>query len=84
MRQTHEVTTCPACGFDGLFERPWTGDSASDEICPCCGIHFGYDDFGYRSEDFYAGWRARAGLPMASHGSRKADRPRSAGPQSSS
>lgn len=34
---------CPACGYDLRF-RPWTGDSASDEICPSCGIQFGYDD----------------------------------------
>ena len=27
-----------------LFE-PWAGASASLEICPCCGIHFGYDDY---------------------------------------
>jgi hypothetical protein len=23
---------------------PWDGKSASDEICPCCYIQFGYDD----------------------------------------
>lgn len=34
---------CPACGYDLGF-RPWTGNSASDEICPSCGIQFGYDD----------------------------------------
>lgn len=50
---------CPACGFDALGEQPWEGDFASDEICPCCAIHFGYDDFGRRTADFYAGWRAR-------------------------
>ena len=50
---------CPVCGFDGLYEEPWSGDSASDEICPCCAIHFGYDDHGRRTVDFYAGWRRR-------------------------
>lgn len=34
---------CPACAYALDFE-PWLGNSASDEICPCCGIHFGYDD----------------------------------------
>ena len=41
MTMTHR---CPACGYDGLFEEPWNDESASDEICPSCGIHFGYDD----------------------------------------
>ena len=40
------VAMCPACGFDALDEEPWSDDSASDEICPCCALHFGYDDFG--------------------------------------
>jgi len=26
---------------------PWIDDSPADEICPCCGIQFGYDDSGY-------------------------------------
>jgi hypothetical protein len=28
----------------GLGFLPWHDDSASDEICPCCYIQFGYDD----------------------------------------
>ena len=36
---------CPACGFNGLTDPPWSvSGSPSDEICPSCGIHFGYDD----------------------------------------
>lgn len=35
---------CPVCGFAIDF-LPWEGDLPSDEICPCCGTHFGYDDF---------------------------------------
>lgn len=35
---------CPVCGYGGLEEPPWTDDSGSDEICPSCGTHFGYDD----------------------------------------
>jgi hypothetical protein len=34
---------CPVCGFELSF-KPWDGESASLEICPSCGIHFGYDD----------------------------------------
>jgi RNA polymerase subunit RPABC4/transcription elongation factor Spt4 len=36
---------CPVCGYPDLFKPPWVGESASDEICPSCGTHFGYDDF---------------------------------------
>lgn len=35
---------CPVCGFPDLLEQPWENDAPSDEICPSCGIHFGYDD----------------------------------------
>jgi len=35
---------CPVCGYELDFE-PWDGDSPADEICPSCGIQFGYDDF---------------------------------------
>jgi len=54
---------CPACGYDGLDEQPWTNASASYEICPSCGIQFGYDDFaGGDPEarmDVYKEWRER-------------------------
>ena len=36
--------TCPVCGYGGLVEPPWSDGSGSDEICPSCGIHLGYDD----------------------------------------
>jgi len=39
-----DVNLCPVCGYRGLTESHWIGGSASDEICPCCGTHFGYDD----------------------------------------
>jgi hypothetical protein len=34
---------CPVCGYELAF-APWSDDSPSDEICPSCGIQFGYDD----------------------------------------
>lgn len=36
---------CPVCGFDELDEPPYDeyGD-ASFDICPCCGVEFGYHD----------------------------------------
>lgn len=61
---------CPCCGFEQLDFEPWTGDSPSDEICPCCGMHFGYYDAGRRDRMFYAGWRTRwmvEGHPWFSH-----------------
>jgi rubredoxin len=36
--------TCPVCGYAGLVDPPWQGSAPSDEICPSCGAHFGYDD----------------------------------------
>jgi hypothetical protein len=36
---------CPVCGYPGLDEPPWAEDSPSYDICPCCGVEFGYDDF---------------------------------------
>lgn len=40
---TFDKYLCPVCGF-ALSEPPWEDDTPSDEICPSCGIHFGYDD----------------------------------------
>ena len=54
---------CLACGHSGLDEPLWDGDSASNQICPCCGLHYGYDDAAHGRGDpasgFYAAWRAR-------------------------
>jgi hypothetical protein len=51
---------CPACGYPLDF-APWTGNSPSDEICPCCFIQFGLDDSGnvaHRKTTYHA-WRER-------------------------
>jgi hypothetical protein len=34
---------CPVCDEDLGFQA-WSGGKASFEICPGCGIHFGYND----------------------------------------
>lgn len=55
---------CPACGYDGLPVEPWLEDSPSDEICPSCGIQFGYDDAVDNPHDrqhIYEGWRRKWG-----------------------
>ena len=36
-------TPCPVCDSALGFE-PWPGGISSQEICPSCGIHFGYND----------------------------------------
>jgi hypothetical protein len=53
---------CPACGFALDFE-PWSQGVPSNEICPCCGIQFGYDDAAggdpARVAEIYESWRER-------------------------
>jgi hypothetical protein len=39
----YEAQLCPVCGHQLDF-KPWDGGCSSHEICPGCGIHFGYDD----------------------------------------
>jgi hypothetical protein len=39
---------CPVCGYPYLMEIPWSEQElASYDICPSCGIEFGYDDDQY-------------------------------------
>jgi hypothetical protein len=51
--------TCIVCGFNELDEPPYyESGNPSDEICPCCGIQFGYDDFDAQDKQvFYEQWR---------------------------
>src|SRR5687768_11699896 len=50
---------CPVCGFDLGFPA-WNEVSASDEICPSCGIQFGYNDSRPESrERVYDEWRRK-------------------------
>jgi hypothetical protein len=55
--------TCPACGYDNLLEIPWSDSGPSDEICPSCGIQFGYDDAAggnlLHRQAIYVAWRER-------------------------
>ncbi|PYV51815.1 MAG: hypothetical protein DMG98_25340 [Acidobacteria bacterium] len=36
--------TCPVCGYSDLSTPPWNDGAPSFEICPSCGIQFGYTD----------------------------------------
>jgi hypothetical protein len=50
---------CPACGFKLDF-TPWAGGEVREKFCPCCGIHFGYDDAKDSTrEAVYLVWRKR-------------------------
>ncbi len=70
-----DTIVCPVCRYDGLTEPPWVDGSASDEICPSCGIHFGYDDAAggdpARRNELYLDWREHwvaRGMPWFSVG----------------
>ena len=43
--------TCPVCGYPALEVPP-----ADFEICPCCGIEFGYDDARRSHAELRAEW----------------------------
>lgn len=38
------MNLCPVCGYPELTEPAWENAVGSDEICPSCGTHLGYDD----------------------------------------
>lgn len=42
---------CPVCGYDLEFEAWEENKYPSDEICPSCGIQFGYHDIVRNSGD---------------------------------
>jgi hypothetical protein len=67
-------TLCPVCGYTLGF-LAWNDRSPSDEICPSCGIQFGYDDAAGSDEvarqQIYHRWRQKwimEGMPWNSHG----------------
>jgi rubredoxin len=51
--------TCPVCGFAGLTE-PHVDPTGSPtySICPCCGTHFGADDFEHSHDELRDKWVA--------------------------
>ena len=72
--------SCPVCGYELDF-APWQGIYSSDEICPCCGIQYGYDDAAggdmNKRHLIYKKWRNRwikEGMPWKSIESPKPDR----------
>jgi|SRR3989344_4709081 len=66
IKKKDRSSLCLACGFN--FEeyfgfKPWSGDNSSLEICPSCGIQFGYDDAAggnlKQRQEVYKIWRER-------------------------
>ena len=62
----------PGLWISALVES-WRADSAADELCPCCGIQFGYDDAAggdlSKRTMIYQEWRKRwiaRGIPWDS------------------
>ena len=42
---------CPICGFDQMPYPP-----VPENICPCCGTEFGFDDYYHRPEELRRAW----------------------------
>lgn len=69
------LSLCPVCGFDGFDEPTWTPTGGSQEICPSCGIQFGYTDHAggdhSKRKVLWAEWRERwiaNGCPWLNNG----------------
>lgn len=60
------VYLCPVCGYDKL-RQPATNHM----ICPCCGIHFDYDDYAVSHDQLRQEWLDKG----ASWFSRKTTKP---------
>lgn len=74
METVRSATWCPVCGYKLDFV-PWIDGVPADEMCPCCGIQFGYDDACggnvANRELLYLQWRAdwrSEGMPWKSKG----------------
>lgn len=66
MEITFNNKLCPVCGYDFFSKfgfNPWNNNSPSDEMCPSCGIQFGYDDMAGgdsgKRQKIYKDWREK-------------------------
>ena len=48
------INNCRVCGFH-MMDAPWgeDGQSPTYEICPCCGVEFGNEDYTLESTKLY-------------------------------
>ncbi|MFJ8087180.1 hypothetical protein ACIQ7N_03070 [Lysinibacillus sp. NPDC095746] len=60
---------CLICGFNELYEPPYDEEGEpSDEICPCCSFHFGYDNFDDQEKKLYMNSGGMNGYEMEVNG----------------
>lgn len=57
---------CPVCGLIRKWHEPFKYLVGSYEICPCCYVEFGLDDFAVTHEELRAEWIAN-GSPWMGH-----------------
>ncbi|MGK9234648.1 hypothetical protein KXS07_17825 [Inquilinus limosus] len=57
MNDNQRGSGCPVCGFPDVAAYDEHG-CATFEICPCCGIEFGYDDATTSHSELRARWIA--------------------------
>jgi hypothetical protein len=52
---------CPICGYNGLYDPAYNGESGSLEFCQCCGFQFGWTDHdqGHTHEEWRKQWIAK-------------------------
>lgn len=50
---------CLICGYSELPDEPYTNNSPSYEMCPCCGFQYGLDDYHkYKTKkELFLEWR---------------------------
>jgi hypothetical protein len=59
LERLYEARVCPVCGYKLDF-TPWATAGPTEQVCPCCGIHFGYDDLiAEQRQSVYITWRQR-------------------------
>ena len=57
------MNRCLVCGYDGLDEPAYDDAGApSFEICPCCGVEFGYEDASRSHKSLRDEWIAKGML----------------------
>ena len=70
-----ENVFCRVCGIESEINNPpwYDEETPSHEICPCCGVQFGYEDDGYHSVTGYRNQWLKAGAKWFSVGQRPKD-----------
>ncbi len=68
------MNRCFVCNYNELLEPPYDGRGIpSDEICPCCGFHYGYDDDDVTDKESFTKYGEITGFVMDVFGFQKED-----------